>query len=46
MKRGPTNESVELAVVGSVLGFGDKMDGTVIVKSYFEKEVPYIQTTL
>jgi hypothetical protein len=30
MKRGPTNESVQVAMVGSVWGFGDKTDGTVI----------------
>ena len=30
MKRGPANESVQVAVVGSISGFGDKTDGTVI----------------
>ncbi|XP_071244550.1 kinesin light chain 1-like isoform X2 [Salvelinus alpinus] len=30
MKRGPVNESVQVAVVGSIWGFGDKTDGTVI----------------
>ena len=30
MKRGPANESVQVAVVGSIWGFGDKTDGTVI----------------
>ena len=30
MKRGPANERVQVAVVGSIWGFGDKMDGTVI----------------
>ena len=30
IKRGPANESVQVAVVGSILGFGDKTDGTVI----------------
>jgi hypothetical protein len=30
MKRGPTNESVQVAVVGSEWGFGDKTDGTLI----------------
>ena len=30
MKRGPANEGVQVAVVGSIWGFGDKMDGTVI----------------
>ena len=30
MQSGPTNESVQVAVVGSVWGFGDKTDGTVI----------------
>ena len=30
MKRGPANESIQVAVVGSTWGFGDKTDGTVI----------------
>jgi hypothetical protein len=30
MKQGPANESVQVAVVGSKWGFGDKMDDTVI----------------
>ena len=30
MKRGPTNKSRPVAVVGSIQGFGDKTDGTVI----------------
>ena len=30
MKRGPANESIQVAVVGSIWGFGYKMDGTVI----------------
>jgi hypothetical protein len=30
MKRGPANESIQFAVVGSIWGFRDKMDGTVI----------------
>ena len=30
VKRGPANESIQVAVVGSIWGFGDKMDGTVI----------------
>ena len=30
MKRGPAKESVQVAVVGSIWGFGDKTDGTVI----------------
>ena len=29
-KPGPANESVQVAVVGSLWGFGDKTDGTVI----------------
>ena len=29
-KRGPANESIQVAVVGSIWGFGDKTDGTVI----------------
>jgi hypothetical protein len=31
MKLGPANESIQVAVVGSIWGFGVKMDGTVIV---------------
>ena len=30
MKRGPADESVQVTVVGSIWGFGDKTDGTVI----------------
>ena len=30
MKRGPANESVQVEVVGSIWGFGDKTDGIVI----------------
>jgi hypothetical protein len=30
MKRGPANESIQVTVVGTVWGFGDKIDGTVI----------------
>ena len=30
MKRGPANDSIQVAVVGSIWGFGDKTDGTVI----------------
>ena len=30
MKRGTVNENIEVAVVGSIWGFGDKTDGTVI----------------
>ena len=30
MQRGPANESIQVAVVGSIWGFGDKTDGTVI----------------
>ena len=29
MKRGPANESIQVAVVGGKWGFGDKTDGTV-----------------
>ena len=32
MKRGPANENIQVAVVGSIWGFGDKMDGTVITQ--------------
>ena len=30
MKRGLANKSIQVAVVGSIWGFGDKTDGTVI----------------
>ena len=30
MKRGPANESVQVAMVGCIWGFGDKTDGAVI----------------
>jgi hypothetical protein len=30
MKRGPANESIQVTVVGSICGFGDKTDDTVI----------------
>ena len=30
IKRGPANESIQVAVVGRIWGFGDKTDGTVI----------------
>ena len=30
MRRGPANESVQVAVVGRIWGFGDRTDGTVI----------------
>jgi hypothetical protein len=30
MKWGPANEIIQVAVVGSIWGFGDKTDGTVI----------------
>ena len=30
MKRGPANESVQVPLVCSIWGFGDKTDGTVI----------------
>jgi hypothetical protein len=30
MERWPVNESLQVAVVGNIWGFGDKMDGTVI----------------
>ena len=30
MKRGPANECIQVAVVGSIWGFGDNTDGTVI----------------
>ena len=30
MKRGPANDSIQVTVAGSIWGFGDKTDGTVI----------------
>ena len=30
MTRGPANESIQVAVLGSIWGFGEKTDGTVI----------------
>jgi hypothetical protein len=30
MKCGPANESIQVAVVGSIWGFSNKTDGTVI----------------
>jgi hypothetical protein len=30
MKRGPADESIQVAVVGVIRDFGDKTDGTVI----------------
>ena len=30
MKQGPANESIQVTVVSSIWGFGDKTDGTVI----------------
>ena len=33
MKRGPANESIQVAVVGSIWGFGDKTDGNVIASN-------------
>ena len=38
MKRGSANESVQVAVVGSIWGFGGKTDGTVIDCIKFEEE--------
>ena len=35
MKRGPANESVQVTVVGSIWGFDDKTDGTVIDRIQF-----------
>ena len=37
MKRGPANESIQIAVVGSIWGFGDKTYGTVIDYIQFAK---------
>ena len=38
MKRGPANKSVQVAVVGSIWGVGDKMGGTVIDCIQFVEE--------
>ena len=38
MKRGPANKSIQVAVVGSIWCFGDKMDGTVIDYIQFVEE--------
>ena len=35
MKLGPANKSIQVAVVGSIWGFGDKTDGTVIDYTQF-----------
>ena len=52
MKRGPANESIQVAVVGSIWGFGDKTDGTVIdciqfveqsVGGYFVNDIAEVQ---
>ena len=52
MKRGPANESVHVAVVGSIWGIGDKMDGTVIdciqfveqsIGSYFVDDIAKVE---
>ena len=37
MKRGPANDSIQVTVVGSIWGFGDKMAGTVIDCIQFAK---------
>ena len=41
MKLGPANESVQVAVVGSIWSFGDKTDGTVIDCIQFVEYRPY-----
>ena len=38
MKRGSANESAQVAVVGSIWGFGDKTDGTVIDCTQFVEQ--------
>ena len=48
MKRGPANESVQVAMVGSMWGFGDKTDGTVIdciqfVGGYFVNDIAEVE---
>ena len=52
MKRGPAKESVQVTVVGSSWGFGDKTDGTVIdciqfveqgVGGYFDNDIAKVE---
>ena len=52
MKRGPANDSIQVAVVGSIWGFGDKMDGTVkdciqfvelSVRGYFVNDIAKVE---
>ena len=52
MKRRPANEIIHVAVVGSIWGFGDKTDGTVIdciqfvekiVESYFVNDIAEVK---
>ena len=37
MKLGPANESIQVTVVGSIWGFIDKIDGTVLDYIQFAK---------
>ena len=52
MQRGPANESIQVTVVGSTWGFGDKTDGTVIdyiqfaeqsVRGYFVNDIAEVK---
>ena len=49
MKRGPANESIKVAVVGSIWGLGDETDGTEIqfaeqsVGSYFVNDTAKVK---
>jgi hypothetical protein len=42
LKRGPANESIQVAVVGGIWGFGDKTDGTVFGR--FPNYIPSVYT--
>ena len=52
MQRGPATQSIQVAVVGSIWGFGDKTDGTVIdciqfaeqsVEAYFVNDIAEVK---
>ena len=52
MQQGPANKSIQVAVVGSIWGFGDETDGTVIdciqfaeqsVEGYFVNDIAEVE---
>ena len=52
MQQGPANQSIQVTVVGSIWGFGNKTDGTVIdyiqfaeqgVGGYFVNDIPEVE---